>query len=63
MRSDITLASRIESLDRRSKSKAPKQSVSRAVGDAKLESEGQANEVEGKIQSAIGDLRDRLKRK
>jgi uncharacterized protein YjbJ (UPF0337 family) len=42
---------------------AVKQSVGRAVGDAKLESEGQADMVEGKIQNAIGGLRDRLKRK
>ena len=40
-----------------------KQSVGRAVGDAKLESEGQANKVEGKIQNAIGGLRDKLKGK
>jgi uncharacterized protein YjbJ (UPF0337 family) len=31
---------------------AVKQSVGRAVGDAKLESEGQADKVEGKIQNA-----------
>jgi uncharacterized protein YjbJ (UPF0337 family) len=42
---------------------AVKQSVGRAVGDAKLESEGQADKVEGKIQNAIGSLRDRLKGK
>jgi uncharacterized protein YjbJ (UPF0337 family) len=33
------------------------------VGDAKLESEGQADKVEGKIQNAIGGLRHRLKGK
>ncbi len=33
------------------------------VGDAKLESEGQADKVEGKIQNAIGGLRDKLKGK
>jgi uncharacterized protein YjbJ (UPF0337 family) len=42
---------------------AIKQSVGRVVGDAKLESKGQADKVEGKIQNAIGDLRDRLKGK
>jgi uncharacterized protein YjbJ (UPF0337 family) len=42
---------------------AVKQSVGRAVGDAKLESEGQADKVDGKIRNAIGRLRDRLKRK
>jgi uncharacterized protein YjbJ (UPF0337 family) len=41
---------------------AVKQSVGRAVGDAKL-SEGQADKVEGKIQNAIGSRRDRLKGK
>jgi uncharacterized protein YjbJ (UPF0337 family) len=42
---------------------AVKQSVGRAVGDAKLKSEGQADKVEGKIQNAIGTRRDRLKGK
>jgi uncharacterized protein YjbJ (UPF0337 family) len=42
---------------------AVKQSVGRAVGDAKLESEGQADKVDGKIRNAIGRLRDRLKGK
>jgi uncharacterized protein YjbJ (UPF0337 family) len=42
---------------------AVKESVGRAAGDAKLESEGQADKVEGKIQNAIGGLRDRLKGK
>jgi uncharacterized protein YjbJ (UPF0337 family) len=42
---------------------AVKQSVGRAVGDAKLESEGQADKVAGNIQKAIGGLRDRLKGK
>ena len=42
---------------------AVKQSVGRAVGDAKLESEGQADKVDGKIRNAIGRLKDRLKGK
>jgi uncharacterized protein YjbJ (UPF0337 family) len=43
---------------------AVKQSVGRAVGDAKLKSEGQADkEVECKIQNAIGSRGDRLKGK
>jgi uncharacterized protein YjbJ (UPF0337 family) len=42
---------------------AVEESVGRAVGDAKLESRGQADKVEGKIQKAIGDLRNWLKRK
>jgi uncharacterized protein YjbJ (UPF0337 family) len=42
---------------------AVEQSLGRAVGDAKLESEGRADKAEGKIQKAIGDLRNWLKRK
>jgi uncharacterized protein YjbJ (UPF0337 family) len=42
---------------------AVEESVGRAVGDAKLESEGQADKVDGKIRNAIGRLRDRLKGK
>jgi uncharacterized protein YjbJ (UPF0337 family) len=40
-----------------------KQAVGKVVGDAKLESEGQADKVEGKIQNAIGSLKDTLKGK
>ena len=39
-----------------------KQAVGKAVGDAKLESEGKADKVEGKIQNAIGGLKDVLKK-
>jgi uncharacterized protein YjbJ (UPF0337 family) len=35
----------------------------KAVGDAKLESEGKADGVEGKVQNAIGGLKDTLKGK
>ena len=42
---------------------AVKQSFGRAVGDAKLESAGQVDKVEGTFQNAIGGLRDRLKGK
>lgn len=38
-----------------------KQTVGKAVGDAKLESEGTADKVEGKVQKAIGGLKDALK--
>ena len=37
--------------------------VGKAVGDAKLESEGQTDEIEGKVQNAIGGLKDTLKGK
>jgi uncharacterized protein YjbJ (UPF0337 family) len=38
-----------------------KESIGSAVGDAKLESDGQADKAEGKIQKAIGSLRAWLK--
>lgn len=37
--------------------------VSKAVGDAKLESESKADKLEGKVQNAIGGLKDTLKGK
>jgi uncharacterized protein YjbJ (UPF0337 family) len=40
-----------------------KQTVGKAVGDAKLESEGEADKIEGKVQNAIGGLKDTLKGK
>jgi uncharacterized protein YjbJ (UPF0337 family) len=42
---------------------AVKQAVGKAVGDAKLESEGKADKVEGKVQNVIGGLKDTLKGK
>jgi len=42
---------------------AVKQAIGKAVGDAKLESEGKADELEGKVQNAIGGLKDSLKGK
>jgi len=42
---------------------AVKQAVGKAVGDAKLESEGSAEKIEGKVQNAIGGLKDTLKGK
>ena len=53
---------RTGSSDRRRKSKAPsRRGVGKAVGDAKLEAEGKADEVEGKVQNAIGGLKDTLR--
>ena len=40
---------------------AVKQTVGKAVGDAKLQSEGNADKVEGKVQNAIGGLKDTVK--
>ena len=37
---------------------AVKQAVGKAVDDAKLVSEGKADKVEGKVQNAIGGLKD-----
>ncbi len=39
-----------------------KETVGKAVGDAKLQSDGTADKVEGKVQNAIGGLKDALKR-
>ncbi len=40
-----------------------KAAVGKAAGDAKLESDGRADEVEGKVQNAIGGIKDTLKGK
>ncbi len=40
-----------------------KEAVGKAVGDAKLEAEGRADKVEGKIQNAVGGLKDAIKGK
>jgi uncharacterized protein YjbJ (UPF0337 family) len=42
---------------------AVKEAVGKAIGDAKLESEGKADRVEGKVQNVIGGVRDTLKGK
>jgi uncharacterized protein YjbJ (UPF0337 family) len=42
---------------------AVKQVVGRAVGDAKLESEGKTDKIEGKVQNTIGGVKDTLKGK
>ena len=42
---------------------AVKQAVGKAVGDAKLQSDGKADEIEGKVQNAIGGLKDALRGK
>ncbi len=38
-----------------------KEAVGKAVGDTKLQSEGKADRAEGKIQNAIGGLKDTLR--
>ena len=38
-----------------------KEIIGKAVGDAKLQSDGRADKIEGKVQNAIGGLKDALK--
>ena len=38
-----------------------KEAIGKAVGDPKLESDGKSDKVEGKVQNAIGGLKDALK--
>ena len=40
-----------------------KQVIGKAVGDAKLQSEGTGDKIEGKVQNAIGGLKDVIKGK
>jgi uncharacterized protein YjbJ (UPF0337 family) len=35
-----------------------KETVGKAAGDAKLESEGKADKIEGKVENAVGGLKD-----
>lgn len=39
-----------------------KETIGKAVGDTKLRSDGKAEKVEGKVQNAVGGLKDALKR-
>lgn len=38
-----------------------KVAVGKAIGDAKLEKEGQAEKVEGKVQNAVGGIKDTIR--
>lgn len=40
-----------------------KEVVGKAVGDAKLEAEGKADKIEGKVQNAVGGIKDTIKGK
>jgi uncharacterized protein YjbJ (UPF0337 family) len=40
-----------------------KQVIGKVIGDASLEAEGTADKVEGKVQNAVGGLKDALKGK
>ena len=39
-----------------------KETIGKAAGDAKLQSDGKADKVEGKVQNAVGGLKDALKK-
>lgn len=38
-----------------------KEGVGRALGDSKLETEGKADKVEGRVQNAVGGIKDTLR--
>ena len=40
-----------------------KETIGKAVGDAKLETEGKADKVEGKVQNSVGGVKDALRGK
>jgi uncharacterized protein YjbJ (UPF0337 family) len=40
-----------------------KQAVGKALGDAKLQATGNADKIEGKVQNALGGVKDTLKGK
>ncbi|MGB0083876.1 MAG: CsbD family protein [Rhodomicrobiaceae bacterium] len=40
-----------------------KKAVGKAVGDTKLEAEGKADKIEGRIQNTVGGIKDTLKGK
>jgi uncharacterized protein YjbJ (UPF0337 family) len=42
---------------------AVKQVAGKALGDAKLEADGKADKIEGKVQNAVGGLKDTLRGK
>ena len=39
-----------------------KEAVGKAVGDAKLQADGKADKIEGKVQNAVGSLKDAIRR-
>ena len=40
-----------------------KEAAGKAVGDTKLQAQGKADKVEGKVQNAVGNIKDTLKGK
>ena len=53
---------RIEGSARQAKG-AVKEGIGKVTGDAKLEAEGKSDKVAGKVQNAIGGLKDALRGK
>jgi uncharacterized protein YjbJ (UPF0337 family) len=39
-----------------------KETVGKVIGDAKLQTEGKADKVEGKVQNAVGSAKDALRK-
>jgi uncharacterized protein YjbJ (UPF0337 family) len=39
-----------------------KETIGKATGDVKLQADGKADKVEGKVQNAVGGLKDALKK-
>ena len=60
MENEMTDNDRIEGSAKQVKGSV-KEVVGKVVGDAKLQSEGKADKIEGKIQNAVGGLKDTLK--
>jgi len=58
----ITDKDRVEGSAKEIKGKT-KEGAGKVLGDAKLESEGKADQVAGKIQNAVGGIKDTLKGK
>jgi uncharacterized protein YjbJ (UPF0337 family) len=52
---------RIEGTAKQAKG-AIKGAVGKVVGDAKLQADGKADQVEGKVQNAVGGLKDTLRK-
>jgi uncharacterized protein YjbJ (UPF0337 family) len=52
---------RIEGVTKQAKGTV-KEAVGRAIGDAKLTTDGKSDKVEGRIQNAIGGAKDALKK-
>jgi uncharacterized protein YjbJ (UPF0337 family) len=53
---------RIEGAAKQAKG-AVKHAAGKLTGDTKLQSEGTADKIEGKVQNAVGGLKDKLKEK